>query len=88
MSFMFAFSCLSDTISVQNCIKANGENLSIRTKNDIREGLRVTLQRLEQTIGLVDDAQAMAELKRIVLIRIAELDAAEALNPVIENPKT
>jgi hypothetical protein len=61
--------------------------LSIRTKNDVRQGLRVTLQRLEQTMGVVEDAQAMAELKRIVLLRIAEIDAAEALNVAIENPK-
>jgi hypothetical protein len=37
----------------------------------------------------VQDAESMAELKRIVIRRIAELDAAEALEQVaIESPKT
>ena len=44
---------------------------------DIRQGLRATLERLEQTSDSVEDAQAMDELKRILLNRIAELDAIE-----------
>jgi hypothetical protein len=37
----------------------------------------------------VQDAEAMAELKRIVIRRISELDAAEAQEQVaIENPTT
>ena len=36
------------------------------------------LDALERT-GLIEDAQAFAELKRLILLRIAELDAAEAV---------
>lgn len=64
-----------------------GHILSIRPINEVRQGLRVTLQGLEQKSGLVQDTEAMAELKRIVIRRIAELDAAEAEEQVaIENP--
>ena len=62
--------------------------MSIRPSIDIRRGLRVTLHRLEQSLDSVEDAEALAELKRIVQLRIAELDA-EALEQVaIESPTT
>lgn len=56
--------------------------MSIRPSVDIRRGLRVTLHRLEQRLDSVEHAEALAELKRIVLHRIAELDAAEALEQI------
>ena len=46
--------------------------LPIRPTYAVRQGLRVTLLRLEQSLDSVEDAEALAELKRI-----AELDAAE-----------
>lgn len=51
--------------------------VSIRLKFDMRQVLRATLQGLEQTLHSAEHAQAMDELKRILLNRIAELDAAE-----------
>ena len=45
------------------------------------ENLRLTLQTLEQNFGSVDDEPSLAEFKRILLSRIAELEAAEALEP-------
>jgi hypothetical protein len=45
---------------------------------DNRQGL-ATLLKLKHGLDSVEDAEALAELKRIVLLRIATLDAAEAL---------
>ena len=42
------------------------------------EFLRVTLQEVEQTIDAVRDSADLAELKRILLDRIAELEIAQA----------
>src|ERR1700686_3074656 len=39
-----------------------GMYLSIRPISDVRQGLRVTLQRLEQSLDSVEDAEALAEL--------------------------
>jgi hypothetical protein len=52
-----------------------------RPTNETIQNLRLTLQTLEQQFESVDDEPAMAELKRILLIRIADLEAAEALEP-------
>ena len=41
--------------------------------------LRAMLQKLEQSLDPAEDAEALAELKRIILRRISELDAAEGL---------
>ncbi len=55
--------------------------------NKVREGLRVTLERLEQIPGLIEDAEAMAELKRLILLRISELDATEGIaHAALETP--
>ena len=51
--------------------------MSIRPINEVRLELRAMLQKLEQSLDPAVDAEAMAELKRIMLHRIAELDAAE-----------
>jgi hypothetical protein len=51
----------------------------IRPSNDLLESVRVTLQKLEHGLDPIQDVPAMAELKRMVLLRIAELEAVNAL---------
>ncbi len=46
---------------------------------DTLESLRITLQKLEHGLDSLQDATAMAELKRSILLRIAELEAANTL---------
>jgi hypothetical protein len=41
------------------------------------ESLRVTLQKLEHAVDPIQDAPVMAELKRKVVLRIAELEAVD-----------
>ncbi len=53
--------------------------MSLRAPKDTIESLRLTLQRLEQTADSSHDPEASAELKRILLLRIATLEALEAL---------
>lgn len=53
--------------------------MTARPSNETLESLRVTLQRLQQTMDPSADAQSLADLKHILLVRIAEL---EALNPL------
>jgi hypothetical protein len=55
----------------------------IRPSKDVLESLRVTLQKLEHGLDPTHDASAMAELKRMVLLRIAELEAVEALQHAV-----
>jgi hypothetical protein len=43
---------------------------------DTLESLRITLEKLEHSM---QDATAMAELKRAILLRIAELETADVL---------
>lgn len=47
------------------------------------EGLRSTLQKIEQQSGLMPDDSALLELKRILLGRIAELEDSEQAGPVL-----
>jgi hypothetical protein len=60
------------------CGCASGNLMMIRPSNDVLESLRVTLQKLEHGLDPILDAAAMAELKRMVLLRIAELEAVDA----------
>jgi hypothetical protein len=53
-----------------------------RPSPDTLESLRITLQKLEHGIDSMLDAAAMAELKRTILLRIAELEAANAVQHV------
>jgi hypothetical protein len=53
--------------------------VSLRAPKDTVESLRLTLQRLEQFSDPAHDAEAKAQLKRILMIRIANLEALEAL---------
>jgi hypothetical protein len=50
-----------------------------RPTDDALRLLRVTLQKLEHGLDAVHDAHVMAELKRMVLLRIAVLEAVNAL---------
>jgi hypothetical protein len=50
-----------------------------RPTRDTIESLRLTLERVEQSIDPSADAQEIAELKRILLARIADLEAVTAL---------
>jgi len=55
--------------------------MTLRPTREAIENLRLTLQTLEQNFESVDDEPAMAKFKRILLSRIADLEAAEALEP-------
>ena len=50
-----------------------------RPKKDTLESLRVTLQQLEQTADPARDADSMAQLKRVLVNRIADLELLETL---------
>jgi hypothetical protein len=56
-----------------------GKILSLRAPKDTIESLQVMLQRLEQSSDPSTDPEARAELKRILLSRIANLEALEVL---------
>ena len=59
--------------------------MSLRAPKDTAESLRLTLQKLEQAADPAHDAAARAELKRILLMRIADLEALEALKAAAKN---
>ena len=50
------------------------------------DSLRVTLHKLEQTNDSAADGQDVAELKQILLNRIAELETLNALSPQEADP--
>jgi hypothetical protein len=50
-----------------------------RPSLDTLESLRITLQKLERGLDSMQDATAMVELKRSILLRIAELEASSLL---------
>ena len=54
--------------------------MSTRPSRETLESLRLTLQKLEQTADPTSDAQAVAELKRIIVKRIADLEMLDALD--------
>ena len=51
-----------------------------RPAHETLESLRLTLLKVEQSAEPEQDAEALAELKRILLQRIAELEAVEAID--------
>ena len=55
--------------------------MTARSAQETLESLRVTLQRLEQASDLAADRQDIAELKQILLNRIAELETLNCLHP-------
>ena len=56
-----------------------GNRVSLRAPKDTAASLRIMVQRLEQTVDPEQDPEARAELKRILMVRIANLEALEAL---------
>ncbi|MGA8087560.1 MAG: hypothetical protein WCA10_09650 [Terracidiphilus sp.] len=54
--------------------------MAARTARETLDSLRVTLQKLEQTTDPASDGQDVAELKQILLNRIAELETLQALH--------
>lgn len=54
--------------------------MSLRRSQQTLESLRLTLQSLEQSADPTSDPQELAELKGILLRRIADLEALEALS--------
>jgi hypothetical protein len=52
--------------------------MTLRPIPDTIESLRVTLQEVEQTMDAVHDSADLAEIKRILCDRIAELEIAQA----------
>ncbi len=61
--------------------------MTARPTQETLESLRVTLQKLEQTTDLASDGHDVIELKRILLNRIAELEALNALQPASAEPE-
>jgi hypothetical protein len=55
--------------------------MTARSARETLESLRITLQKLEQTSDPASDRQDVAELKQILLNRIAELETLQALHP-------
>ena len=52
--------------------------MTLRSMPDTIESLRVLLKKVEQTTGVARDSADLAELRRILLHRIAELEIAQA----------
>jgi len=55
--------------------------MTSRSPKETLESLRLTLQKLEQSTDSQSNGQDIAELKQIILNRIAELEALSALQP-------
>jgi len=53
--------------------------MKVRPAHETLESLRVALLKVEQTAEPDHDREALADLKRILLQRIAELEAVQAL---------
>jgi hypothetical protein len=53
--------------------------MNLRPARETLDSLRVTLQKLEQTTDPASDGHDVAELKQILLNRIAELEALNAM---------
>ena len=60
--------------------------MTLRNARETLDSLRVTLQKLEQTADSVSDGRDVAELKQILLNRIAELETLNALQPAQAEP--
>lgn len=50
-----------------------------RPTSELIQSLRVTLQKLEENFASLEDQPVIAELKRILLLRIADIEAINAL---------
>src|SRR4051794_30547117 len=50
-----------------------------RPASELIQSLRLTLQKIEENFASAEDEPNIAELKRILLLRIADIEATEAL---------
>ena len=55
--------------------------MGLRPTSGVIENLRIALQQMEQNFDSSENEPAVAELRRILLIRIADLEAAVAQEP-------
>lgn len=53
--------------------------MSNRISEDLIESLYVTLEKLEQNFPDAQDASAMGELKRVILLRLADLQSEKLM---------
>ena len=60
--------------------------MSLRPTAETIESLRITLKKLEENFVSLEDAPAMGELKHILLLRIAELEALESAGAIEPEP--
>jgi hypothetical protein len=60
--------------------------MSLRPTAETIESLRITLKKLEENFVSVEDEPAMGELKHILLLRIAELEALESAGTIEREP--
>jgi hypothetical protein len=60
--------------------------MNLRPARETLDSLRVTLQKLEQTADSSSNGHDVAELKQILLNRIAELEALHAMQPEDTTP--
>ena len=60
--------------------------MTSRPSRETLQSLRVTLHKLEQATDSVSNGQDVAELKQILLNRIAELESLNALSPADSEP--
>ena len=51
----------------------------MRSSSELIQSLRITLQKLEESFASSEDESDMGELKRIILLRIADIEALQAL---------
>jgi len=63
----------------------SGVLVGLRPTVETIESLRATLQKLEESFASVEDEPVLGELKHLLLLRIAQLEAAE-LSPLIPDP--
>ncbi|MEA2262294.1 MAG: hypothetical protein QOJ51_5119 [Acidobacteriaceae bacterium] len=61
-----------------NAILHPSGGMAFSSSDDILRLLRTTLQNLEHGLDPIEDAHAMAELKRMILLRIAELEMGDS----------
>jgi hypothetical protein len=60
--------------------------MSLRPRAETIESLRITLKKLEENFVSLEDEPTMGELKHILLLRIAELEALECAEGIEPEP--
>jgi len=61
--------------------------VSTKSSEQLKNALRATVAQVEQESGVSPDDPALVALKKIVLQRIADLEFAEAMDPIL-SPQT